>query len=249
MAADYVGWKAVQTLLRRSKRIELVVCHSSDPGGFNDRIREACKSCASFPDFLFQDRLADPGFIAKLIEMNFERGILAWWPEILRGEILSLPKKGWINFHPSFLPYNRGKHPNFWCLVEGTPCGVSLHLVTARVDGGDLLAQRRIQVSWEDTGETIYNRCREEIVALFDENIEDILSDRLTPLPQDETKSTFHFAREITAASTIDLDRLYRARDLLNLVRAKMFRPHAAARFVDGEQTYEIELRIRRIAE
>ena len=56
-------------------------------------------------------------------------GILAWWPYILKGRVIKIPKKGWLNFHPAYLPFNRGKHPNFWCLVDETKCGVTLYFI------------------------------------------------------------------------------------------------------------------------
>ena len=45
---------------------------------------------------------------------------LAWWPRIIPGYIIDIPETGVINFHPSLLPYNRGKNYNFWTIVENT---------------------------------------------------------------------------------------------------------------------------------
>ena len=39
----------------------------------------------------------------------------------------------------SFLPYNRGSHPNFWSFVENTPKGVSIHEVSNGIDDGDII--------------------------------------------------------------------------------------------------------------
>ena len=32
-----------------------------------------------------------------------------------------------INLHISFLPFNKGAHPNFWSFAENTPSGISIH--------------------------------------------------------------------------------------------------------------------------
>ena len=50
----------------------------------------------------------------KLSIFNHQLNILAWWPYIIREPIISSSKFGTINFHPSLLPYNRGKNYNFW---------------------------------------------------------------------------------------------------------------------------------------
>lgn len=41
-------------------------------------------------------------------------GVLAWWPKIVRSPVLDVPRHGFVNTHPSLVPYNRGKHYNFW---------------------------------------------------------------------------------------------------------------------------------------
>lgn len=62
---------------------------------------------------------------------------------------------GWkINIHISLLPWNRGSDPNFWSWFDGTPKGVSVHLMEEKPDRGKLLAQR--EVSMTDS-ETLYS--------------------------------------------------------------------------------------------
>src|SRR5690606_35600953 len=40
---------------------------------------------------------------------NIDYAFLIWWPFIVKGNVLSIPRIGTINTHPSLLPYNRGK--------------------------------------------------------------------------------------------------------------------------------------------
>ncbi len=40
---------------------------------------------------------------------------------ILKKDILSLPEKGVINLHVSYLPWNKGVYPNIWSVIDGTP--------------------------------------------------------------------------------------------------------------------------------
>ncbi len=46
----------------------------------------------------------------------------------------------------------------------------------------------------------------------------------------------------------IDLDKSYKARDLLNIIRARTFYPHPAAYFVDGGEKYEVRIDIKRVS-
>lgn len=172
-------------------------------------------------------------------------GILAWWPNILREPQLSIPRLGWLNFHPSFLPYNRGKHYNFWAIVEGAPFGVTLHWIDAGVDSGAIAFQRPLPVGWEDTGATLYAAAQRTIVDLFEESWPAIRDGRIPRIPQ-PAGGSFHRATELDEASRIDLEASYRARDLLNLLRARTFPPHPAAWFVDEGKRYEVRVEIRK---
>jgi len=86
-----------------------------------------------------------------IMDLIPDLGCLVWWPRIIKNPLLELPKLGFINTHPSFLPFNRGKHYNFWALVEQAPFGVTLHFADEGVDTGDIIAQRSIPYDWEDS--------------------------------------------------------------------------------------------------
>lgn len=103
--------------------------------------------------------------------MQLDLIILAWWPYILKEALIKIPKIGCLNFHPSYLPYNRGKHPNFWSLVEDVPFGVSLHFVDTGIDSGSIAFQKIVPKSWEDTGKTLHEKGKREIVKLFQEKV------------------------------------------------------------------------------
>lgn len=65
---------------------------------------------------------------------------------ILRA-ILSIPRFGCLNVHPSLLPANRGPAPLFWTLREGDlQTGVTIHMMDEGLDTGDIVAQEGIEV-------------------------------------------------------------------------------------------------------
>ena len=51
-----------------------------------------------------------------------------------------------INLHMSFLPFNRGAHPNFWSFVENTPKGITIHEISKGVDDGDIIFQKKFEL-------------------------------------------------------------------------------------------------------
>jgi len=58
--------------------------------------------------------------------------------------VLGTAKREPINLHISFLPFNRGAHPNFWAHYDGTPSGVSIHLMDSGIDTGRIIIQKQV---------------------------------------------------------------------------------------------------------
>ena len=86
-------------------------------------------------------------------------------------QLLNL-KRPIINLHISYLPYNRGTHPNFWSHYEGTPSGVTIHEIDDGVDTGPIINQKKIvftnnQLSLKES----YKILKLEIEKLFTKNI------------------------------------------------------------------------------
>lgn len=178
---------------------------------------------------------------------QFDLGLMAWWPKLIKKDLINLPKEGFINFHPSLLPYCRGKHYNFWTLVEQCPFGVTLHFVEEGVDCGDVVVQQTIPYNWTDTGETLYVTAQKAILDLFYNNYERLRSLDIPRKKQDLSVGSFHKAVELEPASLIDLDKQYSARDLINLIRARTFSGHPACNFYEGDDKYEVRISIERI--
>jgi methionyl-tRNA formyltransferase len=249
LATDRVGLQVTEFLVQRKQRIDWLILDPSDRGGSNAEIRRAVEGATGNPRVEAAASLADPAFLRQLAEAKPQLGVLAWWPFLLKGPVVAIPALGWLNLHPGYLPYNRGKHPNFWCLVDETPCGAALHFVDPGVDTGPVIARARIETCWEDTGESVHRKCREQAVQLFKDNFDAVIKGSAKPVPQAMNDGTAHRAADIEPASEIDLDKTYTARHLLNMIRARMFPPHPTASFRDGGKRYSVQVVIKEISE
>lgn len=67
--------------------------------------------------------------------------------QLLKDDILKIPRFGVINLHPSFLPSYRGANPDFWQYydMEMNP-GATVHYVNAGEDTGDIIYQERVNI-------------------------------------------------------------------------------------------------------
>src|SRR5207253_870063 len=83
-------------------------------------------------------------FVRCLKAYEPEVVVMASFDQILKAETLAVPKRGWLNIHPSLLPRHRGPEPIYWTIANGDrKGGISVHLTVPRIDAGPILAQRR----------------------------------------------------------------------------------------------------------
>jgi methionyl-tRNA formyltransferase len=246
-AASAVGLEVAKIFNENGESPACLVLDSNNAGGFNSQIIERAGDIGA-ENVFYSDHLYEDETLSALKKIDLDLIILAWWPYIIKSAALGIPRLGCLNFHPSYLPYNRGKHYNFWAIVEESPFGVSLHWITAGIDDGDIAFQRRIETTWEDTGASLFHKAQREIVALFAEKFAQITKGEIPRIPQELDRGSFHYGRELDAASRIDLDASCTARRLLNILRARTFPPHPAAWFVDEGEKYEVRVEIKKIS-
>ena len=113
--------------------------------------------------------------------------IAVGYNRILKAELLSIPRSGAVNFHASLLPAYRGKHPLYWALKKGEPlAGLSVHLMDAGLDTGNILYQIKVAVRKDDTVAGLYSRIMKESVQLMPRLIKDAKTGRLQGTPQEK---------------------------------------------------------------
>jgi len=101
-----------------------------------------------------------------------------------------------VNLHASYLPYNRGAHPNFWAFFDNTPSGVTIHLIDEGIDTGPILYQKMISFSQDVTFNDTYHSLIAEMENLFIENLDNILSNKFEPKNQ-RGKGTYHTVQDL----------------------------------------------------
>jgi methionyl-tRNA formyltransferase len=239
LADGYVGLEIAKWLIANfPKDVGLIVTTTDNDVAAVARDAEA-------RSLVFQSSAQIAEFAAKE-GLSFDLGLLAWWPKMIRAPLLDLPRRGFVNTHPSLLPHNRGKHYNFWSIVERVPFGVSLHMVEQGVDSGDIVAQTELPCGWEDTGGTLFYKARDAMLKLVQDTYPKLRGLDFKLRPQDLAAGTLHHSSELEGASSIELDKTYTARELLNLFRARTFPGYPACTFSDGDASYEVRVEIKR---
>ena len=101
----------------------------------------------------------DEAMHQQLIAWQIDLVILAGFMRILTPNFVSKWQGKMLNIHPSLLPFYKGVNTHQRVLNTGDRLhGCTVHFVTAELDAGQSIAQSAIQVSLNDTVESLAQR-------------------------------------------------------------------------------------------
>lgn len=161
----------------------------------------------------------------RLEETAPDLGVCCGFATILNKRLLAIPRWGWVNVHRSYLPYNRGVNPLQWAMVDQTPAGVTLHVMTEQVDAGPIIGQTQIPVYFTDNAQTLEDRADQTALELLRVHWPRLRRGDIESRPQDEDLATYHSLADSEALFRLDLDQTMPVRRLLAILRG-----HSSAR-------------------
>ena len=137
-------------------------------------------------------RLREAEAMDQLLRWSPDLIVVAAFGQILRQEILDLPRFGCINVHASLLPRWRGAGPIQAAILAGDErTGVTIMRMNAGVDTGDILSQRQIPIDEQDTAETLSAKLAQLGADLLLKTLPGYLNGELQPQPQDEASAAY----------------------------------------------------------
>jgi methionyl-tRNA formyltransferase len=72
--------------------------------------------------------------------------------QIMKQEILELPKKNTINFHPALASHHRGIFASFWAIFHGkNKSGATVHFVNEKIDQGEIILSKSFFIKKSDS--------------------------------------------------------------------------------------------------
>jgi methionyl-tRNA formyltransferase len=117
--------------------------------------------------------------------------VTAAYGQILSAQLLSIPRLGGINLHGSILPAYRGAAPVARAIQNGeTETGVTVILMTPRIDAGGMIAIARTPIGPDETAGELEDRLARLGSPLIPRVVADLTEGRARFLPQDQTKVT-----------------------------------------------------------
>lgn len=111
------------------------------------------------------------------------------WSNLIKKEVLNISRLGVIGFHPTLLPYNRGRHPLIWAKALGLKeSGSTFFFMDEGADTGDILSQKKFTINFEDDASVLYNNLIETALLQIEEFHDQLKAGNYQRIIQDKTK-------------------------------------------------------------
>jgi methionyl-tRNA formyltransferase len=234
---NWMGWQALRWLGQEGEEIVGLAIHPHARSKYGNEIRREVSDTNCI--VLDGSQLREPHVLNQVRGLQADIAVSVLFAYVLSDDFIGLFPQGCINLHPALLPHNRGCFPNVWSIVTKTPAGVTLHYIDRGIDTGDVIAQKEVAIEITDTGASLYRRLEVEGLGLFKDTWPSIRAGTSSRRAQPAGLMSYHRARDVERIDEIDLEKSYRAEDLLNVIRARTFPPYRGAYFVHaGKKVY-----------
>jgi methionyl-tRNA formyltransferase len=213
-----VGVRCLSVLLAHGVDVALVVTHQDNPKE-NIWFDSVAKLAAlhGIP-VIKPDNPNTPEVIAQIRELQPDFFFSFYYREMLKKELLEIPKRGALNMHGSLLPKYRGRVPVNWAIIRGeTKTGSTLHYMTEKPDNGDIVAQQAVPILPNDTALQVFQKVTVAAEMALNNVLPELLTGRAPAVQQDLSLGAYFGGRR---AEDGVIDWSQSAREIHNLVRA-----------------------------
>nr|WP_314276992.1 methionyl-tRNA formyltransferase [uncultured Peptostreptococcus sp.] len=176
-------------------------------------------------EVLQPQKASQEDFLNRLYEIKPDLIVVIAFGQILKKDILDLPKYGCINVHVSLLPKYRGAAPINWAIINGeSKTGITTMFMDEGLDTGDIIMAKEFDLDSEINAGQLHDIMMEEGA--------EILSQTIRAIEEGSASRTSQNGKESSYAPMMDrnlghIDFNKPAIDVHNLVRGTVPWPGA----------------------
>lgn len=147
-----------------------------------------------------------------------------------------------INIHPGLNPNNRGWFPQVFSIINGLPCGATIHEIDEQLDHGKIISQKEVKIEMWDTSLTAYNKILDAEIELLSDNFDKIINEQYkTSIPEE---GNLNLKKDFDKLCEIELNEKDTFLNHINKLRALTHGSYANAYFTDKESGKKVFIKI-----
>lgn len=157
--------------------------------------------------------------IEILQKINPDLILVMGWSQLLNNEIIQIPRLGVIGSHPTELPKYRGRAPIPWTIIKGLKeSALTFFYITSGIDDGDILDQRKFQISDSDDATSLYEKITEVGKQMLLDNLKLISEGKAKRIKQESSNVIENWPKRTPEDGKIDWTKSNR--EIYTLIRA-----------------------------
>ncbi len=185
----------LEALHKNGHDIQLVVTQKDKPKGRGKKLQYTPvkeKALQLGLEVYQPENINSPESIEKLKGIDPDFLIVIAYGQILKKNVLNIPKKEALNVHASLLPKYRGAAPINWSIINGEKeTGVTIMKIEEGLDTGDMISKAITPIKDDDDSISIHDRLSILGSQLMVSTLDDIINNTAVYRPQKDEDSSY----------------------------------------------------------
>src|SRR5436305_7904267 len=194
-----IGVPSLRALQKSEHELVAVLTQPDKPVGRDQKItappikKALLKTTTASPARTLQPaKIKDPQAIDQIRALAPDGIVVMAYAQILPRAVLEIPKIASLNLHASLLPRWRGAAPIQAAIAAGDhETGLTVMYMDEGLDTGDILLQRKIDISPSETGATLHDRLAEIAPEALLESLRLLAAGNAPRISQDQALATY----------------------------------------------------------
>lgn len=195
MGTPHIAVNSLNRLIEDGHDIEAVVTQPDRPKGRGKKLSiSPVKEVAIKNNLRILQPLkaSEAEFIDTLKKISPDLIVVIAYGQILRKELLEIPKYGCVNVHVSLLPKLRGAAPINWAIINGfEKTGITTMFMDEGLDTGDIILSKEYNLDNDITAGELHDWMMVEGAEILSETVKQIENSTFTRTKQDDSISTY----------------------------------------------------------
>lgn len=172
--------------------------------GYEPKSTNSVSGLTSFKEIAKNNSIEYVGF-EKINQENIVHKIKEWSPDVLfvvglsqliKKEILNIPRLGTVGFHPTDLPQGRGRAPLAWLVNNKLAGAANFFLMGEGTDDGPIFVKEPFDIDDDDDSTSVGLKIRNAIEKALDKWLPQLKQGIWYPVPQDEENASYFGIRK-----------------------------------------------------